>query len=173
MTDSNVDEYNAADADLSILAARLKERAAHTQRDPESLVAFLRPELSDPDRRVVDDVAIRRLLAATYSEAVRHGADGWIDDAMAFRKNWGVDFKAITAPVLLWHGADDRFSPVSHTRWLARQIHTAEVEVRPGLAHFGAVEILPRILNWLISREPTPRGDLVSVATQPPKRAHR
>jgi pimeloyl-ACP methyl ester carboxylesterase len=154
MTGSNVDEYSSADADPSALTASLTTRADDVRRDPESLVAFLRPSLSERDHRVVGDVAIRRLLTDTYAEAVRHGADGWIDDALAFRHAWGFDLSSIRSAVRLWHGEDDRFSPVSHTHWLAEHIPNAEVEVQPGAAHFGAVEILPQMLAWLVAPEP-------------------
>lgn len=153
MTESNVDRYHTADTDASALAVSLATRATRTREDPESLVRFLRPSLSESDRRVVDDVAIRRLLAATYAEALQHGPEGWIDDALALRRNWGFKLDAITCPVKLWHGEDDTFSPVGHTRWLATQIPNAELEVQPGAAHFTAVEILPQMLIWLASAD--------------------
>jgi pimeloyl-ACP methyl ester carboxylesterase len=94
-------------------------------------------------------VAIRRLLAETYVEALRDGPYGWIDDVFALRSGWGFDLARIAVPVRLWHGELDSLSPVSHSRWLATRIPGAEVQVQAGLAHFGAVEILPQILAWL------------------------
>jgi pimeloyl-ACP methyl ester carboxylesterase len=117
--------------------------------DPEFLLKFLEPALTDPDRRIVDDHGIRRLLTRTYAEALRCGADGWIDDVLAFRRPWGFDLGKIEIPVLLWHGAEDVFSPVAHTRWLADQIPGAHIEVQTGAAHFDAVAVLPRVLGWL------------------------
>ncbi len=48
--------------------------------------------------------------------------------------------------VLLWHGEEDVFSHAEHSRWLAKHIPAATIEVQPGAAHFGAVEILPKLL---------------------------
>lgn len=149
MGESNVDDYSTVDNDASAIALSLTTRAAHTRQDPESMVRFLRPSLSASDRRVVDDVAMRRLLAATWAEAVQHGAEGWIDDVLALRRNWGFDVRSVNCRVRLWHGEDDTFSPVGHTRWLAAQIRNAELEVQPGAAHFNAVEMLPQTLTWL------------------------
>ncbi|WP_345537408.1 alpha/beta hydrolase [Phytohabitans rumicis] len=149
MSASNVDEYQAADTDRGSLMASLTSQADRMRRDPESLVAFLDKELSDPDRRVIGNVAMRRKITDSYAEAVRYGAEGWIDDALAFRRNWGFEPSSIRVPVRLWHGADDQFSPVSHTHWLAAQIRGAEIEVAQGAGHFAAVEILPRMLTWL------------------------
>ena len=102
---------------------------------------------------------IRRLLTASYAEAVRQGPDGWIDDVAAFRKNWGFDLSSIRVPVRLWHGADDTFTPANHTRWLAGQIPGATLEVQPGVGHFAAVEILPEMLAWLTASDKPTRVD--------------
>ena len=141
----------------------------HVERirdDPESLLRFLVPSLANGDKRVVSDVAMRRLLAASYAEAVRDSPEGWIDDVVALRRPWGVDLSRVKAPVLLWHGADDMFSPVSHTRWLAKEIPGATLKVQPGAAHFEAVEILPSVLTWLKDRQGS-EGLRVQRAQQP------
>ncbi|WP_433537628.1 alpha/beta fold hydrolase [Micromonospora sp. CA-249363] len=149
MAQSDVEDYGQADEDLAALTLNLKVRADEARRDPMTLLDFLRPQLPDEDIRIVDDVAIRRLLTDTYSEALRHGPEGWIDDVLAIRRGWGFDLGAIRAEVRLWHGEQDRFSPVEHSHWLAARIRRAEVQVQPGAGHFGAVEILPQTLTWL------------------------
>jgi pimeloyl-ACP methyl ester carboxylesterase len=152
MTEDNVEEYSTADADRSQLIERLRLRAEDVARDPENLIRLLVPQMTAWDRRVVSDVSIRRLLTDTYTEAVRTGPYGWIDDVFAFRGNWGFSLDAIRGQVLFWHGAEDNFSPVSHTRWMAGQVPHAQLHVQSGSAHFGAVEILPDLLQWLIGR---------------------
>jgi pimeloyl-ACP methyl ester carboxylesterase len=154
MTDANVREYETADSDWSKHVERLRLLADRARRDPESMVDVLKTQMTDPDLRVVDDIAIRRLLTETYVEALRQGPFGWIDDVSAFRSGWGFRLPEITGPVLLWHGADDNFSPVSHARWLAGQIPGAEIQIQARTAHFGAVEVLPEILSWLVAEQP-------------------
>jgi pimeloyl-ACP methyl ester carboxylesterase len=150
MAESNVTEYSKTRSAAE--AYELAMRAEQIRANPESMIEFLSPELTDPDRRIVDDVAIRRQLLDTYAEACRNGAYGWIDDVLAFRRPWGFDLSDIKVPVLFWHGAEDVFSPVAHTYWLAAQLCNAEVEVKvqPGAAHFNAVEVLPSILDRLL-----------------------
>jgi pimeloyl-ACP methyl ester carboxylesterase len=97
---------------------------------------------------VVADPMIRRMLALNFSEALRQDAGGWIDDALAFGDAWGFDPADIRCPVLLWHGQDDTFSPVEHSRWLADRIPDARVLLEPGAAHFAALRILPTVLRW-------------------------
>jgi pimeloyl-ACP methyl ester carboxylesterase len=157
MTRTNVDNYATADVDGLRLIERLRLHAERARRDPESLVDVLRSQMTDPDLRVVDDIVIRRLLAETYAEALLSGPYGWIDDVLALRSHWGFQPENIKPPVLLWHGADDNFSPASHTRWLAARIPGAEAQVQARMAHFGAVQVLPEMLAWLVGDDPGSR----------------
>jgi pimeloyl-ACP methyl ester carboxylesterase len=149
MTESNVEEYKKARGDAADFEAAITGLAEQVRGDPETLLRQLRPGLAGTDLRIVGDVAIRRLLTETYAEALRDGAAGWIDDVLALRRPWGFDLSEITAPTLLWHGAQDTFSPVTHAYWLAKRIPTAVVKVQTDAAHFSAVEILPSVLAWI------------------------
>jgi pimeloyl-ACP methyl ester carboxylesterase len=150
MADSNVREYTTAAADPDMLTARLMQAADVIRANPASHVATLSPEMPEADRLVVSDAGIRSLLAKNYAEALRGSADGWIDDALAFRSPWGFNLADIEVPVLLWHGQDDVFSPVAHARWLADQIPGAITSIRPATAHFGALTVMLDVLSWLI-----------------------
>ncbi|MEC3997755.1 alpha/beta fold hydrolase [Actinacidiphila sp. DG2A-62] len=154
MSQSNVAEYTAASAGPDRLAAGLESRSAQIRENPVQLLADLRLELTEPDRRVVSDAGIRALLVRNYREALRTSAAGWIDDAVAFATPWGFDPADITVPVLLWHGEEDVFSPISHSRWLARRIPCATAVLEPAAAHFTALRVMPDILVWLLGDRP-------------------
>ena len=157
MTQSNKDEFARAASSAKALTATLTDRAVKVSADPRVLLDELRPELTRPDLRIVDEVAIQHLLTESYSEAVKQGAEGWIDDSLALRKPWGFDPRRIKAPVLIWHGRDDVFSPPAHAQWLAEHIAAGrddarvEIEVQRNAAHFDAVKVLPDILTWVKS----------------------
>lgn len=177
MSSLNVRDYAEVDQDLdgvavdvAPLARSLDVRAAEVRDDPETLIAFLMPELTRPDRRVIENRSMRRLLTATYAEAVREGSGGWIDDAVALRSPWRVDFSAVACPVLLWHGVDDQFSPVEHTHWLAGRLRAHRsgrakddvvVRLEEQAAHFAAFEVFTEVLAWLV--EPYQRPAAASV----------
>jgi pimeloyl-ACP methyl ester carboxylesterase len=149
MAESNVRTYTADDKrGSSGIAATLQVRSRDIRTDPSRLIAELRRELTESDRRIVADPRLRQMLELNFSEALRHDAGGWIDDALAFRRQWGFDPADIRRPVLLWHGQDDTFSPVEHTRWLADRIPDSRMVLEPGAAHFAAFRIMPGILRW-------------------------
>ncbi|GAA3305120.1 MULTISPECIES: alpha/beta fold hydrolase [Dactylosporangium] len=149
MVPSNQRSWRAAALDEDLIAEQLRLRANRVRDDPAHLLRLLREEMPAADLRVVDDVAIERLLLRTYAAALGDGPYGWIDDLLALRGDWGFRLDGIVAPVRLWHGSDDRFAPVSHTRWLADNIPHAQLEVEHGAAHFGALRVMPRIIQWL------------------------
>jgi pimeloyl-ACP methyl ester carboxylesterase len=155
MTDSNQRAYDYAANDRPRLEATLDEQAWQVRNSSESLLKLLGPELVGHDREVIGDVALRRIIATIHAEALRDRTDGWIDDVFALIGPWKFELSDITAPVKLWHGSDDVFSPANHTQWLASRIGTAELEVKSGAAHFGAVAILPRILAWVADKANT------------------
>jgi pimeloyl-ACP methyl ester carboxylesterase len=150
MADSNVREYTAAAFEPEALTAHLVQTAAKIKADPASHVSTLSPEMPEADRRIVADVGTGARRAHNCAAAVRPSAAGWIDDALAFCAPWGFNLSDIKVPVLLWHGQNDVFSPVAHARWLADQIPDAIMAIRQDSAHFGALEVVPDVLSWLI-----------------------
>ena len=153
MANSNVDAYTTAASDPEALGMRLMQAAATIKADPASHIAVLTPEMPEEDRRIVADKNVRSLLAQNFFEGVRHSADGWIDDVLAFCSPWGFDVADISVPVYLWHGGRDVFSPVAHTRWLANRIPSAETKYPPDRSHFGALEVVPEVLSWLSAQQ--------------------
>ena len=43
-------------------------------------------------------------LAAVFRRSLAPGFDGWIDDDLAFTRDWGFDLRDIHAPVAVWQG---------------------------------------------------------------------
>ncbi|MFF7050991.1 alpha/beta fold hydrolase [Streptomyces griseorubiginosus] len=148
MTEANVHAYVNAAAGRHRLTAALGLRSLTIRADPAAMVAEMRSGLPESDRRIVADAGIQAMLERNFAEGLRSSADGWVDDVMAFSTGWGFDLADITAPVVLWHGAEDIFAPVEHTRWLGRNIPGALVEVEPDAAHFGALRVMTRIIGW-------------------------
>jgi pimeloyl-ACP methyl ester carboxylesterase len=149
MTGSKVREYYDANTDISSLTASLIEQAEQARYDSEAMLRLLFPEFRSKAGSAVDDIVIRNQLIHSYSEAMRHGMDGWIDDTIALVRPWGFDLSSVVAPVLLWHGTDDELSPVSHSYWLAKRIDRAEIQVNTGAVHSDAVQALPGVLKWV------------------------
>jgi pimeloyl-ACP methyl ester carboxylesterase len=155
MTESNRREYTTAESGVRALAQAIETSADQIRNDPARLLRNLGPELPLPDWRVVADNGIRVGLRRNYAEAIKRSGAGWVDDVLSFIRDWGFDPADILVPTLLWHGAQDVFSPVAHTRWLARAIPGSIERIVEDAAHFSALDVLPSVLPWLaFGRQP-------------------
>jgi pimeloyl-ACP methyl ester carboxylesterase len=159
MTESNRREYTIAESGVLALAQAIETSAEEIRNDPKQLLRNLGPELPLPDWRVVADNAIKKGMTRNFKEAVIRSGAGWVDDARSFTQEWGFDPADILVPTLLWHGAQDVFSPVAHTQWLARTIPGAIEMIDPNAAHFSAIDSLPSLLPWLAMRRRHPIAD--------------
>ncbi len=82
-------------------------------------------------------------LRATFVDS----HDGWIDDNVAFAKDWGFDLASIRVPVSIWYGEQDERCR-KHTAHLAKAIVAADVHEYAG-GHIQNDEAFRRMLKWL------------------------
>lgn len=137
MGQANIEEFGFALRGEDVLRAPL-EAAAEALRSatvPE-LVDELATLLPDADRAVLatdlgDD------MVASFGHGLRHGADGWIDDDLAFVRPWGFALDAVTVPSLLWQGSADLMVPFAHGQWLAAGLPGATHHFEPGHGHLS------------------------------------
>lgn len=92
--------------------------------------------IGDADKEVLAG-SFAEDMAAQMRRALAHGFDGWIDDDLAFVKDWGFDLSHIAIPVQLWQGDDDFMVPHSHSRWLGLKIPGAQAKFTPGEGHIS------------------------------------
>lgn len=63
---------------------------------------------------------------------------------------------AVTCPVLLWYGTDDRFASPEHGLWLAQNLPRAQLIMRNGEGHFTMYDHLAEMLDTLTAPLPAP-----------------
>ena len=80
---------------------------------------------------------LAEFLASSCREAVRVGLGGWLDDDLAFATHWGFDLGAITRPVALWQGREDRMVPFAHGEWLAAHVSGARAHLLDDQGHLS------------------------------------
>ena len=146
MGPENISEFGAAIAGAEALELYLEPLA-------EQLRAVTADEVANALGGLIGDVDRAALTggfadysAATLRAAVSAGIWGWLDDDLAFACDWGFSLAAITVPVTVWQGDDDRMVPFSHGRWLAdaipgatRRLLTGEGHLSLGITRFADV----------------------------------
>jgi pimeloyl-ACP methyl ester carboxylesterase len=92
-------------------------------------------------------------MARIAGQAIEGGPDGYIEDQLASVSPWGFDPGQVMAPVLVFHGGQDRMVPSAHGAWLARHCPGAELWLRPDDGHVSVLSSCGvAALDWLVAR---------------------
>ena len=83
------------------------------------------PFFSEADFELVGSSEVRGRLKQSLEAAFRQGVQGSKRDLRAFLAPWELDWEAITCPVTLHHGLDDRLVPWKFSEILASRIKGA------------------------------------------------
>jgi pimeloyl-ACP methyl ester carboxylesterase len=148
----NLEEFAAMEAGPDALRAFLEQaRAALTGITAEQIAESLGDLIGEADRRVLAG-RFAEFMAESFRVGLADGIDGWFDDDLAIRGNWGFSLGQIQVPVTVWQGDDDRMVPASHGAWLAEHVPGARAELRPGEGHISiAVDRYGEILDDLLA----------------------
>ena len=155
MVQSNQRHYEFAIRDPERLETFLLSRLARIQKEPGRVLGEDPPGSQSGAVRADLELlgsAAAASITSSFVDALTSPA-GWVSDSLAFIRPWNFDPRQIRVPILLWHGVRDVFSPVTHTRWLADRISTADVRLSKGSTHLNAVEIQPQAIRWLLGQE--------------------
>ena len=121
--------------------AALEDYVASMEFDPEMFTPADRASLGG-EWSWLNDVVKR---------GMEGGLDGMVDDDLSYARPWGFEPADIWRPVLLVYGEDDRIVPSSHGEWLAGQISSSELWLRPGDGHISVLRSAAAALRWLRS----------------------
>jgi len=152
MSALNIDEFRAAAAGEKQLTELLQEFAA-TAGDPDTMLDEIAAELSEADRIALGRPEVRAVFREAIGASIRHGADGWIDDDLAFVAAWGFSTRDIRQPTLLMQGEHDVLVPRGHMAYLARTIPTARLDIVVGGGHTLFDETRD-VLDWIRATPP-------------------
>lgn len=152
MGSENVEEFGRALQGPEAAATSL-ERDWPVYRDisPGALaVAF--GDLVDEVDRATASGPFAAFLAELYHEGLRDSYGGWLDDDMAFTRDWGFDLASVRVPVHIWQGAHDRFVPFAHGEWLAANVGGGCAHLHQQHGHLSlVVDSFPAIVDSLLA----------------------
>ncbi len=152
MGEDNVEEFGLAREGEQRLRPYLEQQLPEmVTATPAGLIDALATLLPDVDRRCLTGPVGEDFVAAMASTAAG-GADGWVDDDLAFTRPWGFSLSQIQGPVSLWQGSEDLMVPFSHGQWLTEHIPGVTSHLENGEGHLSInVGSIDRILDELTS----------------------
>jgi pimeloyl-ACP methyl ester carboxylesterase len=137
MGPENHAEFSAALAGEDALRAYLEpERTPLLRITGEEMTAALGGLVDDADKAVLTG-EFAEDYAASFREGLRISVDGWLDDDLAFARDWGFDLAELDVPVLLWQGTDDRMVPFAHGAFLAERLPNVRPHLLEGEGHLS------------------------------------
>jgi pimeloyl-ACP methyl ester carboxylesterase len=75
------------------------------------IVSAFGDSLSPRDSSLLAEERLAAAYEETVTEALRQGTSGGGWDNVSWIGEWDIDLGAVSCPVLLWYGTDDRFAP--------------------------------------------------------------
>lgn len=147
MGEDNIVEFHLAQEGEEALRPFVeKHRAALKDADGEAIVRDLASLLPEVDRRVLTSEVGAETVAVLVGGV--QVPDAWIDDDLAFVRDWGFDLADIAVPTYVWQGSEDKMVPFHHGEWLAEHVPGAVAHLEQGEGHFSiAVGALGRMLD--------------------------
>ena len=131
------------------IAAWFAEVALDPSRDVEHFYRVLTRGLGEADRHVLARPDVWTAQLDRIAEALRPGVRGLLQEIALAAEPWGFALDEVRVPVRLWHGTDDRSTPLSMAEHVAARVPGAELTVLAGRGHFFVVDEAKTILEWV------------------------
>jgi pimeloyl-ACP methyl ester carboxylesterase len=131
---------------LSSLNARLL--AFVIRRNPGRYINTMQVKVHDVDKAIIARPEIQQMLVADFSEALKQGAQGMIDDLSANHGHpWGFPLDEIKTKVTFWYCALDRSVPPAMGKHLSETVPNNELRVIAEAGHLWILENLYEVLK--------------------------
>jgi pimeloyl-ACP methyl ester carboxylesterase len=101
---------------------------------------------------VIDDPAWQRVYIESVTEALRPGAEGWVDEQMALFPPWDFDPTAVRCSLTWWHGEHDANVPIASVRRLLQGMDGVDLRVWEDAGHLEFHHRYEEILEELLAR---------------------
>jgi len=139
MGPENHEEFGEALKGESAIEEWMKVNAvAYNDIKGSDLIEAFGGLIGDADKRALTpEVAEQMAVGMRHSGSVSFY--GWVDDDLAFVRDFGFDITKIDKPVILYQGDDDFMVPHAHGYWLEKKIPTAKLNFVPGHGHISLI----------------------------------
>ena len=100
----------------------------------------------------MDDPDWQRVFIEDQEEALRPGAQGWTDEAMAVFGPWDFDPCLVSCSLTWWHGAHDANAPITAVRRLVARMDGVDLRLWNEAGHLEPYRRHDEIIGELLTR---------------------
>jgi pimeloyl-ACP methyl ester carboxylesterase len=153
MGESNVAEFRAALKGREACEQFVETEASELlAAEPEAIIQAFHSLLCPADAAALT-TDFANFVLRSVREGLKETRAGWVDDEMAFTTPWGFELSQVRIPVMIMHGEQDQFVPISHAKWLASKIPNAHARVLPDDGHLSlSTRRIPDVHSWLLGK---------------------
>lgn len=138
MGQENIDEFGIAIAGETPLNAWMEANgSAYRTITGEELRNSISSLFSKSDIATMQDTGFSDDLAENFRSSLEKGYSGWIDDDIAFTKDWGFSLDQVKIPVAIFQGDEDLMVPGAHGRWLHKHLPHSTLRLLKGEGHLS------------------------------------
>jgi len=138
MGEANVEEFELAlQGEEALRPFVMKDRAGIIDAQPEGIIETLATLLPEVDRGILRGDAGLDIIRGLQGGVI--DVDGWIDDDLAFTRDWGFDPRKLSVPAYIWQGSADLMVPFHHAHWLVSNIPGVVSHLLDGEGHFSVL----------------------------------
>lgn len=100
--------------------------------DPRGALRGIVKDAAPEDIEIMERSNWIDAMARAMAEALKHGAEGWMDEGVALALPWDFDPTTINTKITWWHSATDRNVPLAAARRLVAQLSRAKLNILEG-----------------------------------------
>jgi pimeloyl-ACP methyl ester carboxylesterase len=106
------------------------------------------------DKRVFRRPEMKQMFIEDILRSLRKQAHALPTDLVLFTRDWGFSLRDIRVPIRFWHGDADNIVPVAHVHHMMKLVPDAELRIRHGESHLGALDASEEIFKTLLELWP-------------------
>jgi pimeloyl-ACP methyl ester carboxylesterase len=138
MGEANVEEFELVlQGEDALRPFVMENRASVIDAEPEGIIETWATLLPEVDRAILRSDAGFDIISGLQRGVIE--IDGWIDDDLAFTRDWGFNPRELSVPTYIWQGSADLMVPFHHAEWLASNIPGAAPHLLDGEGHFSVL----------------------------------
>lgn len=111
------------------------------------------------DQRVFRQPEMKAMFLEDIVRGTRRQAHAPVLDLLLFTRHWGFALRDITVPIRFWQGSADNIVPIAHAEHMVSLIRDAQLRIRPGESHLGALGAADEIFDTVLGLWPTNSGE--------------
>lgn len=120
----------------SLLSPVMRVVIKGIRKDPQRYIEQVKAQVTDADREILDDPALRKAYVDGLLASVRHDERELVLETLLSVQDWGFELSGVRAPVTIWHGEDDRHVSIALAERVGRQLGAVALNRLPQAGHF-------------------------------------